>query len=466
MESTSVIPTRSTDISLESSTFRKSNISKLDHLYEIEYFPESDKIETIDLPLVNPYSTFSKNRLRSTKTSIKNAQRHTKEYVQSTKSNMYPIFATEIEQFITLAIPSEFPRHWITNGYTHIHFGAIRLALSYSKGLHVTTRIALLDTRYLKYQDASIGTVETTLNAGTIFVTLFPNSNMSLQDPRLLSAIKVQLQIVEPPQVTNAVVATLHYQMVYRIQNHALDLALPQSTMNETLLISVNLKSTPNCVHVPRQISRVELVKLLPEIWVTNYEWLHQNTRPGQSFEPRFNTNLGGQVKIKSAHQEGEDSIPLVFSTDFMFKEAHIMDSDNIPISSFTAEGNPIVFFKDPNTGHCPWDLDCTCDLCINQDTDGDDNPSNRKRKNKKKSSQKKLRERYEAGDPEVDLLGYPSGKFDFYVLYPREGSNATFLESAPQEPKAAPRLPSYKKSLKWVKKKHESSSKSSESMP
>ena len=38
----------------------------------------------------------------------------------------------------------------------------------------------------------------------------------------------------------------------------------------------------------------------------------------------------------------------------------------------------------------------------------------------RKKTSQQKLKERYEAGDPEVDLLGEPSGRFDYYVLYPR----------------------------------------------
>ena len=38
----------------------------------------------------------------------------------------------------------------------------------------------------------------------------------------------------------------------------------------------------------------------------------------------------------------------------------------------------------------------------------------------RKKSSQQILKERYEAGDPEVDLLGELSGKFDYYVLYPR----------------------------------------------
>ena len=37
----------------------------------------------------------------------------------------------------------------------------------------------------------------------------------------------------------------------------------------------------------------------------------------------------------------------------------------------------------------------------------------------RKKSFQQSLKERYEAGDPEVDLLGEPSGKFDYYVFYP-----------------------------------------------
>ena len=38
----------------------------------------------------------------------------------------------------------------------------------------------------------------------------------------------------------------------------------------------------------------------------------------------------------------------------------------------------------------------------------------------KKKSPQQSLKERYEAGDPKVDLLGEPSGEFDYYVFYPR----------------------------------------------
>ena len=38
----------------------------------------------------------------------------------------------------------------------------------------------------------------------------------------------------------------------------------------------------------------------------------------------------------------------------------------------------------------------------------------------RKKSTQQILKERYEVGDPEVNPLGEPSRKFDYYVLYLR----------------------------------------------
>ncbi|OWM64307.1 hypothetical protein CDL15_Pgr018879 [Punica granatum] len=123
--------------------------------------------------------------------------------------------------------------------------------------------MALLDTRFLEYQHACIGTIETTLNLGTVFVTLFPNFNMVLSESRLLTALKVQLQITGAPQVQDFVAATLHYQMAYRVQNHALDLSLPGS--EEALIISMDSINAPTCVHVARQIFRVDLVKLLLE---------------------------------------------------------------------------------------------------------------------------------------------------------------------------------------------------------
>lgn len=87
--------------------------------------------------------------------------------------------------------------------------------------------MTLLDTRFLDYQHACIGTIETTLNARMMFVTLFPYFNMALSYSQFFIALKVQFQIIGAPQVANSVVATLHYQMMYMVQNHAIDLSLP-----------------------------------------------------------------------------------------------------------------------------------------------------------------------------------------------------------------------------------------------
>ncbi|KAK5770991.1 hypothetical protein PVK06_047158 [Gossypium arboreum] len=118
-----------------------------------------------------------------------------------------------LEQFVTLEISAEFPAEWKRAGYTHIHFGAIHLALNYhgTVGKPVVARIALLDSRYLEYQNACIATIEATLNSGLVMVTLFPNFTMALADPNLTKALKVQVQIVGAPQVASTITATLHY---------------------------------------------------------------------------------------------------------------------------------------------------------------------------------------------------------------------------------------------------------------
>nr|GFA14298.1 integrase, catalytic region, zinc finger, CCHC-type, peptidase aspartic, catalytic [Tanacetum cinerariifolium] len=63
-----------------------------------------------------------------------------------------------VEHLVSLSLPSDLPHHCLTQGYTHIHFGAIRLALTFHgrKGLPAYSRIALLDTRYEK-GDPTVG---------------------------------------------------------------------------------------------------------------------------------------------------------------------------------------------------------------------------------------------------------------------------------------------------------------------
>ncbi|GJR09665.1 zinc finger, CCHC-type, viral movement protein [Tanacetum coccineum] len=252
-----------------SSRFCQSSASKIDQLYEISYVPDDSRIPVSEMPLVNPYQIFTKptnsitKRVKQLIGSAPNKQ--IKEFVQTSKFDSHQLPASQVEHLVSLSLPSDLPRHCLAQGYTHIHFGAIRLALTFHgrKGLPAYSRIALLDTRFVEYQHACIGTIQTTLNAGTIFVTFYPNFNMPLNDPSLLTALKAQIQIGGTPQV-NTFQATFHYQMAYRVQNHSLDiLVLGQDNAGDALIIDVDSNATPTRTYVPRQLSREELVKLL-----------------------------------------------------------------------------------------------------------------------------------------------------------------------------------------------------------
>ncbi|KAH9769531.1 hypothetical protein KPL71_012037 [Citrus sinensis] len=91
-----------------------------------------------------------------------------KEYIQSSRLDQCALQASQSEQYVTVDIPTDLVTNWKREGYTHLHLGGVRLilALHGRKGLPVTARIALLDTRFKQYQHAVIGTVLTTLHAG------------------------------------------------------------------------------------------------------------------------------------------------------------------------------------------------------------------------------------------------------------------------------------------------------------
>ncbi|KAH9697760.1 hypothetical protein KPL71_023744 [Citrus sinensis] len=146
----------------------------------------------------------------------------------------------------------------------------------------------MLDTRFKQYQDAVIGTVLTTLHAGSVLLTFYPNFNLSLQDPNLPTTLKVQVQIQGAEQISSAKIATLHHQLVYRLQNHALDLSTPEHH-SDTLMVLAESDQIPTIIQIPRQIPRHELIKLMPLEWISNYEQFHNNTAPIQTSE-RFNS--------------------------------------------------------------------------------------------------------------------------------------------------------------------------------
>ncbi|KAK9043367.1 hypothetical protein V6N11_071712 [Hibiscus sabdariffa] len=146
-------------------------------------------------------------------------------------------------------------------------------------------------------------------------------------------------------------------------------------------------------------------------------------------------------------------------------------------IKFFDAEGKPILFYKDLVTGHCPWDMDCSCEQCVEEDfvheIEGgyhtSYNPHKKKRNKKKSSIHSQLYQRWKNGDPTVSPLGEDNGKFVFLVDYgPRRKEEIPVPDTVPQtlppsdsspppsykkEKPVQPVQPCYKKIQKWIKK-------------
>ncbi|KAH9668448.1 hypothetical protein KPL70_021421 [Citrus sinensis] len=75
------------------------------------------------------------------------------EKVRAIQEWLSPTSATTAEQYVTLKIPPELISNWQRESYTYLHIGGVRLILTLHgrKGLPVTTRIAMLDTRLQNY---------------------------------------------------------------------------------------------------------------------------------------------------------------------------------------------------------------------------------------------------------------------------------------------------------------------------
>ena len=133
-----------------------------------------------------------------------------------------------------------------------------------------------------------------------------------------------------------------------------------------------------------------------------------------------------------------------------MFQPVSYVREDGLKIKAFREDGKPCYEGKSPSS-HIWWDI-CDCVDCQEEGVFEEDYS-----RRKKKSSQQMLKERYEAGDPEVDLLGKPLRKFDYYVLYPRTRKQKT-LPSPPcaknhDQNLKPPLIPYYQKVLPQISK-------------
>ncbi|KAI5400362.1 hypothetical protein KIW84_065304 [Lathyrus oleraceus] len=342
---------------------KKINSHKIENLIEYSHVPEDAQISETIPPLLSPYNIFKRQRSvnRSIRNLISTNHPHMKEYVQSSRLDQCSLRATNQEQYVDLEIPQYLINHWKTEGYTALHFGAVRLILSLHgrKNQPVFCKIALLDSSYLHYENAVIGTVLTTLHVGSVVLTIFPNYNVSLSDNTLSTRLKVQVQITGTDQVPEAMLATLHHQIIYRLQNHSIDLPLSGCSSDSLLVVTNREEDIPSIVQIPRRITREELTQLIPLEWITNYERLHVDRRPIQSQEATFRRSIDKRVKtIFKKPDEESTSISPIFQTMMI---QPVLKENWCPVHAVTAEGKPI--YTDKIDGHFIWDVDPTrCD--------------------------------------------------------------------------------------------------------
>ena len=137
---------------------------------------------------------------------------------------------------------------------------------------------------------------------------------MPLKDPHLCDALKVQVQITRASQVQDTHITTLHYQLAYRLQNHAFDMAVPNMAQtNDALLIQVDPRMTPMCMFVPRQLIKDQMTSLFPKSWITKYEALYQTIKLIQSNNPFFIRKESGKVETRFVTATSEKKEVTVF---------------------------------------------------------------------------------------------------------------------------------------------------------
>ncbi|KDP28994.1 hypothetical protein JCGZ_19547 [Jatropha curcas] len=190
---------------------------------------------------------------------------------------------------------------------------------------------------------------------------------MSVEDPHLNTALKVQVQITGADQVPETISATLHHQIVYRLQDHAINLQTPGISHSDALYIFADGGPTPTIVQTPRQLPREELEKLIPSAWITNYEKLHQLPQPVPQQDPIFVRQLDKSVRISFLPSSSEPRHSVS-----MIQPIKSKPLQHAPIHSFAHTGKQIYAAK--NDGHFLWDADphmCDPDCPCKYEDDG-----------------------------------------------------------------------------------------------
>ncbi|KAK2657385.1 hypothetical protein Ddye_010437 [Dipteronia dyeriana] len=239
--------------------------------------------------------------------------------------------------------------------------------------------IALLNTIYKQYEYAIIGTCLSTLRSGSISLTYYPNFNIPLRDLNLHNCLKIQLQIVGAPMMPNSYMATLHHQISYRLQDHALDLPITGHTEDTIFVKAEREDEVPTIIQIPKQLPREKLTEIMPLKWITNYKKTFQNITPVVATDTMFTKLADGSIHTtyeqigtsatQVASTPATETSPSTLPVFQVLMIRLVTNEKEIPIHLFEPDGTPI--YTDKINGHFIWDVDpemcdadCECRAC------------------------------------------------------------------------------------------------------
>ncbi|KAK2658812.1 hypothetical protein Ddye_005345 [Dipteronia dyeriana] len=230
-------------------SIRQTQTSKIQNLVEHTHIPESAQITETTLPLLNPYTVFKRSRSfsRIVTALVQHRSPPIKEYVQSIALDNYLIPASTTEQYVDLEIGQPLIDQWIKEG--------------------------------------------------SISLTYYPNFNIPLRDLNLHNCLKIQLQIVGASMMPNSYMATLHHQIAYRLQDHALDLPIPGHTEDTIFIKAEREDEVPTIIQIPKQLPREKLTDIMPLKWITDYEKAFQNITPVVATDTKFIKLADGSIQ-------------------------------------------------------------------------------------------------------------------------------------------------------------------------
>ncbi|MED6139838.1 hypothetical protein PIB30_087730 [Stylosanthes scabra] len=228
-----------------------------------------------------------------------------------------------------------------------------------------------------------------------------PNFTLRLTDLTVSQRIKIQIQLIGAIQDSQAEIATLHHQVLYRVQDHALDLPLPNST-GDALFMFNDQNNSPAIVNIPKMIAPDELTAIVPLEWITNYEKAFPQLIPDvhTTLPPIVTRSLDGTVKtvFQKPGAEGPSSSSLRqlsfrrICTISPITIQHENHQDDPPVHYYE-NGKPIYFSH--INGHFIWDVDpsicdsdCDCQDWSDWSDSEDEDYARRRRKSKKRKKQ------------------------------------------------------------------------------